>query len=93
MESEQCAGRLASMEQASKRLCEEVASEHQQTRLSAVGLATELAELRAALAKESEAYQASTSSVERWIRETVQLKQALQEEELYRAIYIAIGYI
>ena len=75
-----------------------MAAEHQQTRISAIGLATELSELRDALAKagaskvkrkvpkppvalqESQSYQESTTSVQRWVTETMALRQSLEEE-------------
>ena len=76
-------------------------AEHQQTRISAIGLATELSELRDALSKarapksfqpepepcsqESQSYQESTTSVQRWITETVALRQSLQEEARIRS--------
>eukprot|EP00439_Symbiodinium_sp_Y106_P039002 s1642_g4.t1 len=62
-----------------------MAAEHQQTRISAIGLATELSELRDALAKESQSYQESTTSVQRWVTETIALRQSLEEEELAHA--------
>lgn len=84
-EAEQWSQRFATVEAASQKLCTEMANEHQQTRISAVGLATELSELRDALSKESQSYQESTTSVQRWVTETMALKQALQEEEIAQA--------
>ncbi|CAK9065066.1 unnamed protein product [Durusdinium trenchii] len=85
IEAEQWRERFSTVEAASERLCAEMAAEHQQTRISAVGLATELSELRDALSKESQSYQESTTSVQRWVTETMSLKQSLQEEEIAQA--------
>eukprot|EP00437_Effrenium_voratum_P029133 CAMPEP_0181415394 /NCGR_PEP_ID=MMETSP1110-20121109/9995_1 /TAXON_ID=174948 /ORGANISM="Symbiodinium sp., Strain CCMP421" /LENGTH=542 /DNA_ID=CAMNT_0023538297 /DNA_START=14 /DNA_END=1639 /DNA_ORIENTATION=- len=79
------AEKFGAVETASQNLCSEMAAEHQQTRISALGLATELSELREAMTKESVTYQESTQSVELWVTETIALKQALQEEELAHA--------
>ncbi|CAE7201813.1 unnamed protein product [Symbiodinium natans] len=84
-EAEQWKERFRTVETASQQLCAEMAAEHQQTRISAIGLATELSELRDALAKESQSYQESTTSVQRWITETMALRQSLQEEEVAHA--------
>ncbi|CAE7511196.1 unnamed protein product [Symbiodinium pilosum] len=84
-EAEQWQERFNSVEQASRQLCTEMAAEHQQTRISAIGLATELSEIREAMAKESQSYQESTTSVQRWITETVSLRKSLQEEEIAHA--------
>eukprot|EP00435_Cladocopium_sp_Y103_P019590 s632_g4.t1 len=78
LEAEEWSQRVAKVEKASQKL---MANEHQQTRISAVGLATELNELREALSKESQSYQESTTSVQRWVSETMALKQALQDED------------
>ncbi|OLP92841.1 hypothetical protein AK812_SmicGene25317 [Symbiodinium microadriaticum] len=84
-EAEQWKQRFHTVETASQQLCTEMAAEHQQTRISAIGLATELSELRDALAKESQSYQESTTSVQRWVTETMALRQSLEEEELAHA--------